>query len=106
MFLLIPQFISLEERAMKRLTGIIEMSSLGLHFWNHVGEKKYGLGRVRPASKFFETFGINAKGKYHEHHLCKFVKNGHMDNMFKKYLCANGMGIDYSKISYRFKEPV
>ena len=40
-----------------------------------------------------------------EHHLCQFVANGNMHNIFTKFLREDGMGIDYDKVSYSFKDP-
>ena len=41
-----------------------------------------------------------------EHHLCRFVESGKMHNTFMKALRPDGMGIDYSKIDFRFKDPM
>ena len=40
-----------------------------------------------------------------EHHLCSFVAHGGMHDQFTRYLRSDGMGIDYDKISYIFKDP-
>jgi len=68
-------------------------------------EERYGIGSVRSPSKFFETFGIDVKNKRVEHHLCSFVQVGTMHTEFQKHLRPDGMGIDYSKIDYKFKDP-
>lgn len=56
--------------------------------------------------KFYETFGIDVVKKRVENHLCRFVNtNGAMHKQFTPHLRKDGMGIDYSKITYRFKDP-
>lgn len=65
----------------------------------------YGLGAVRTPEKFYEVFGIDVVNKRTEHHLCSFVDSGIMHNQFTKFLRRDGMGVDYDKISYRFKDP-
>lgn len=69
-----------------------------------IQEKKYGLGGARTTDKFYETFGIHVKEKTVERHLCQFVKNK-MQNMMMPNLRSDGMGIDYSKIHFRWKDP-
>ena len=68
-------------------------------------EDRYGTGSVRSLNKFFETFGIDVTNKRVEHHLCTFVQGGQMHKDFQKHLRPDGMGIDYSKIDYKFKDP-
>jgi [Skp1-protein]-hydroxyproline N-acetylglucosaminyltransferase len=93
--------------AMKRLLGIVHMNPEDPpESWNHMDEEMYGTGGVRTCEKFYETFGINVKEKTIEKHLCQFVdSNGKMHNMFKPNLREDGMGIDYSKIEYKFTDP-
>jgi transposase len=67
-------------------------------------EEKYGLGGARTTDKFYETFGIHVREKTVERHLCQFVKNK-MHNMMMPNLRSDGMGIDYSKIDFRWKDP-
>jgi len=90
--------------AMKRLNAIIGMADHDPHEWQHEDEEKYGLGKVRDTAKFFKTFGIHTETKTVEKHLCRFVGQP----MMKEFLPAlreNGMGIDYDKITYVFKDP-
>jgi [Skp1-protein]-hydroxyproline N-acetylglucosaminyltransferase len=92
--------------AFLRLNGIIHMNppSVKEDRWIHVDEKKYGIGKVRTPQKFVDTFGIDLKNHKVEQHLCKFVgKNMHL--IWKQHLREDTMGIDYDKITYRFKDP-
>eukprot|EP00549_Striatella_unipunctata_P025361 CAMPEP_0118681512 /NCGR_PEP_ID=MMETSP0800-20121206/4985_1 /TAXON_ID=210618 ORGANISM="Striatella unipunctata, Strain CCMP2910" /NCGR_SAMPLE_ID=MMETSP0800 /ASSEMBLY_ACC=CAM_ASM_000638 /LENGTH=131 /DNA_ID=CAMNT_0006577827 /DNA_START=78 /DNA_END=473 /DNA_ORIENTATION=- len=88
--------------SMKRLNGIIGMST---DEYLKVEEKKYGLGHIRTTKKFFETFGIDVKAQKVQKNLCRFVGKP-MHFMFKKRLRPNTMGIDYSQIRYKFKDPM
>ena len=91
--------------AMKRLLGIVNMNpEVDRSEWNHAEEAKYGLGGARETTKFYETFGIDVRAKTTERHLCQFVR-GRMHNMFMKHLREDGMGIDYSKIDFKWKDP-
>ena len=67
-------------------------------------ETKYGCGRVRDVSKFFATFGIHVLEKIAEKGLCDFVVSGEMHRSFLQHLRPDGMGIDYTKINFRFHE--
>mmetsp|Transcript_39854 Transcript_39854/g.58544 ORF Transcript_39854/g.58544 Transcript_39854/m.58544 type:complete len:539 (-) Transcript_39854:346-1962(-) len=98
-------YVGVEGHAMDRLLGVIKMNpDVDSKKWNHADEDFYGLGKVRDVSKFFETFGIDIKNRKTEQHLCSFVlKKMHVD--FVEHLRPNGMGIDYSKIHYKFKTP-
>mmetsp|Transcript_15517 Transcript_15517/g.20214 ORF Transcript_15517/g.20214 Transcript_15517/m.20214 type:complete len:501 (-) Transcript_15517:54-1556(-) len=91
---------------MMRLLGIIGMNRVGTdpRAWNHAEETKYGLGKVRSKEKFFETFGIHTETQTVEHHLCRFVQTGQMHIMFKKLMRRDGMGVDYSKVTYKFHD--
>jgi hypothetical protein len=66
-----------------------------------VEEKKYGLGNVRTTEKFFKTFGIHTETQTVEDNLCRFVGKPMM-TVFKPHLRENGMGIDYSKITFEY----
>jgi hypothetical protein len=91
--------------AMKRLLGIVNMNpEVDQSEWNHVEEAKYGLGGVRETSKFYELYGIDVRKKTTERHLCQFVKN-RMHIMFMEHLRKDGMGIDYSKIDFKWEDP-
>ena len=68
-------------------------------------EDIYGLGGVRTPEKFYDTFGIDVFNKKTEGHLCRFVDRGGMHRQFTKFLRSDGMGIDYDRITYRFKDP-
>lgn len=71
--------------------------------WDHAEESKYGLGNVRTPELFYNVFGIDVVKKVAEQKLCHFVETGIMHNQFMTKLRKDGMGIDYSQISYRFK---
>jgi hypothetical protein len=71
----------------------------------HLQEEKYGLGGVRTPELFYDTFGIDVVHKKTEQHLCSFVETGKMHHEFTKFIRPDGMGIDYSKITFRFKDP-
>lgn len=72
--------------------------------WDHSEEEKYGLGGARETSKFYEVIGIDVVKKTTQRHLCEFVHE-QMHNKFMKYLRSDGMGIDWSKIDYRWVDP-
>lgn len=95
------------KKAMARLLGIVHMNpEIDSATWDHTDEELYGLGGVRTPEKFYETFGIDVVKKKTEHHLCRFVDwGGKMHTDFNKFLRPDGMGIDYSKITFRFKDP-
>jgi hypothetical protein len=95
------------KKAMQRLLGIVHMSpEVDSDEWDHTDEVLYGVGGVRTPEKFYETFGIDVKRKKIEHHLCRFVDlQGRMHKKFTPYLRKDGMGIDYSRISFKFKDP-
>jgi hypothetical protein len=73
--------------------------------WNHIDEKKYGIGQVRSVQKFLDTFGIHFAEKTVEANLCQFV-GAPMHFMFTKYIRNDKMGIDYELIDYEFKDPI
>lgn len=90
--------------AMYRLLGIVHMNpEVGSDMWDHTEESKYGLGNVRSPELFYNVFGIDVQNKVAEEGLCKFVETGIMHTQFMQALRSDGMGIDYGKISYRFK---
>jgi [Skp1-protein]-hydroxyproline N-acetylglucosaminyltransferase len=95
------------KKAMSRLLGIVHMNpEVELKDWDHTDENLYGIGGVRTPEKFYETFGIDVVKKKTEHHLCRFVDwGGKMHKDFNIFLRPDGMGVDYSKITYRFKDP-
>jgi hypothetical protein len=94
--------------AMARLLGIVHMNpEVNASTWDHKEEDIYGLGGVRTPENFYHTFGIDVNKKTVEGHLCKFVdvNNGRMHRLFTPHLRADGIGIDYSKIDFAFKDP-
>ena len=91
-------------KAMKRLNTIIHMADYPASEWPQHDIHKYGLGEVRKVDKFFDVFGIHVKEQTVEHHLCRFVGKPMM-KVFMPALRANGMGLDYDKINYRFVDP-
>jgi len=95
-------------QSMSRMLAIVHMNpGLDPSKWDHTDEEKYGIGGVefRSPEHFYEIFGIDVKNKSTEGHLCSFVETGDMHKMFTPYLRADGMGIDYSKIDYKFTDP-
>jgi hypothetical protein len=97
------RYKGVELAAMKRLNMIIGMAHHGDSEWQHDDMYKYGLGEIRRTDKFFRTFGIHTETKTVEKHLCRFV--GHpMMKVFHPALRENGMGLDYDKIDYEYKD--
>ncbi|KAI2512949.1 glycosyltransferase [Fragilaria crotonensis] len=100
------KYAGIGRKAMQRLLGIVHMNpEIPTTAWDHVEEDRYGLGGVRTPEKFYETFGIDVVHKTTEHNLCEFVDKGRMHRDFQKLLRDDGMGVDYGKITYRFKDP-
>mmetsp|Transcript_27252 Transcript_27252/g.46315 ORF Transcript_27252/g.46315 Transcript_27252/m.46315 type:complete len:567 (-) Transcript_27252:48-1748(-) len=94
-------------KAMYRLLGVVHMNpEIDRKEWDHTEESKYGLGGVRKPEKFYSTFGIDVLHKRTEQHLCRFVETGIMHKKFTPFLRKDGMGIDYDKINYKFKDPL
>ena len=101
------QYSGVGTKAMYRLLGVVHMNpEIDPKKWDHTEEEKYGLGGVRTPELFYETFGVDVVNKRTEQHLCQFVETGKMHREFNKVLRPDGMGIDYSKISFRFKDPM
>lgn len=73
--------------------------------WDHSEEDRYGLGGIRTPEKFYELFGIDVINKKTEGHLCRFVEQGKMHEMFSRRLRSDGMGIDYAGIDFHWKDP-
>ncbi|KAL3770239.1 hypothetical protein ACHAWO_009553 [Cyclotella atomus] len=100
------QFAGTGVKAMYRLLGVVHMNpEISTDQWDHSEEEKYGLGGVRTPELFYDTFGIDVVHKKTEQHLCSFVETGKMHHEFTKFIRPDGMGIDYSKITFRFKDP-
>lgn len=95
------------KKAMKRLLGIVHMiPEVDEAEWDHAELETYGIGGVRAPEHFYEIFGIHIHEKKVEGHLCSFVDTGgRMHKDFTPHLRADGMGIDYSKITYQFRDP-
>lgn len=101
------QYAGAGVKAMFRLLGVVHMNpEIDPKDWDHSEEERYGLGGVRTPELFYEVFGIDVVNKVTEHHLCQFVETGKMHNDFTKFLRPDGMGIDYDKITFRFKDPM
>ncbi|KAL3933511.1 MAG: hypothetical protein SGBAC_010364 [Bacillariaceae sp.] len=95
-------------RAMARLLGIVHMNpEVDPSKWDHTEEDIYGLGGVRTPEKFYTLFGIDVVQKKTQGHLCMLVDEGQgkMHKLFTPKLRADGMGIDYDQITYRWKDP-
>jgi len=92
------------EPSMKRLNTLIEMKNWPEDEWPQNDKEYYTLGKVRSPDKFFKTFGIHLKEEKVEGHLCRFVGKPMM-KVFLPALRSDGMGIDYNKIDYEFKDP-
>ena len=93
------------EPSMKRLNTLIEMKDWPEDEWTQNDKEYYTLGKVRQPDKFFKTFGIHLQEEKVEGHLCRFVGKPMM-KVFLPALRSDGMGIDYDKIDYEFKDPV
>ena len=92
------------KQAMMRLNAIIGVAEYPENQWPHEQVHKYGLGKIRKTSRFFEIFGIHVREQRVEHHLCRFVGKPMM-RVFQPALRENRMGLDYDKIDYVFKDP-
>lgn len=89
-------------KSMARLLGIVKMNpEVDSSFWDHKEEAFYGLGGVRTPEKFYSTFGIDVHAKKTHNHLCDFVETGTMHKKFMPHLRSDGMGVDYSRITYK-----
>lgn len=92
------------ETAMKRLNNIIGTANDPESEWPQDDKQKYGLGTIRDKETFYRVFGIHTETQTVEHHLCRFVGKPMM-RVFLPALRSNGMGLDYTKINYEFKDP-
>jgi hypothetical protein len=86
---------------MKRLNGIIGTGDPGDTYYD-AEEFDYGLGQVRPKEQFYKLYGIHTDTKTVEDNLCTFVGKP-MQNMFKPHLRKNRMGIDFSEVTFEYK---
>ena len=93
------------ELGMIRLNSIIHMlpSHMKDKEWIKDDALKFGLGKARDVQLFFDTFGIHVESQTIEKNLCKFVGRP-MQKRFIPFLRSNGMGLDYDKINFRWKE--
>ena len=104
-------FPGAKKDAYRRLNGIIDGDDGGATTtYNTIEEDRYGLGKVRSPTKFYNTFGINNEEHTIEESLCDFVQGtGGITSMhatFMPQLRYDSMGIDYNRISYEHKEIV
>jgi len=100
------RYPGVESRSLDRVIGITHMYSYeDLPKWDRTEENLYGLGTARDVHQFYKIYGIHIEEKTVEHHLCSFVNEGEMHPLFVRHLRPDGMGIDYTKIDYRFKDP-
>eukprot|EP00797_Seminavis_robusta_P026804 Sro494_g154300.1 Glycosyltransferase (GlcNAc) (537) ;mRNA; r:41981-43591 len=93
--------------AMTRLRGIIGMTTNSIverDNHNALEQESYGVGQVRSPAQFYKTFGIHVDSQTMENHLCWFAGES-MQNKFVPFLRKDGMGIDYDKLNYEFKDP-
>jgi len=89
--------------AVARLVSIIHMQPRNKTIpYNNIDEQKYGLGKERSAELFLDVFGIHMNNMTVEHNLCSFVVKK-MQQIFVPKLRKNGMGLDYDKIKYRYR---
>lgn len=95
-------YIGKHTPSIERLLGLIGMGSDAM--WNTNDKDLYGVGKVRVVAKFFTCFGIHVGEKITEHKLCDYVSGGALHKNFIQHLRSDGMGIDYSKIQFRFHE--
>ncbi len=101
-------FPGAKEEAYHRLNGIIFGNGKWSTSFNHFEESMYGLGLARMPDKFYRTFGIHVDQSAMEKGLCNFVQgvggNPSMHEAFSRFLRYDGIGIDYSKINFEYKE--
>ena len=90
--------------ATMRLNNLIHMTNWTEDLWIEDDKELYGVGQVRTTDKYYKTFGIHVNETKTEHHLCSFVTKT-MHVMFKPFLRENGMGLDYDKLDYEWKDP-
>lgn len=65
--------------------------------------EKYGIGMVRSPDLFYDLYGIDRTTETVAKGLCTFAgKNMHY--VFLQHLRDNRMGIDYTNMTYRFKD--
>jgi len=95
-----------KEKSISRLTSIIRMTPFNTTIleWDKRELSKYGLGKARTVERFLDIFGIHLDTMTVEQRLCRFVGQP-MQRTFLPALRKNGMGLDYDKIHYRFKDP-
>jgi hypothetical protein len=85
----------------RRLNGIIGTGDPGDRYYD-AEEFDYGLGQVSPKEQFYKLYGIHTDTKTVEDNLCTFVGKP-MKNMFKPHLRKNRMGIDFSEVTFEYK---
>lgn len=68
-----------------------------------VDYKKYGIGNARSVDLFYDLYGIDRASETVAKGLCLFAgKNMHY--VYLQHLRDNRMGIDYTNMTYRFKD--
>jgi hypothetical protein len=97
-------FKKCELPAMLRLNNLIQMTNWSVEEWIDTDMELYGIGNVRTAKKYYATFGIHVDEMRTERHLCDFVTKK-MHAQFKPFLRENGMGLDYDKMEFEYKDP-
>lgn len=91
---------------MARLLGIVHKNpEKDPKTWDHTDEDFYGIGGIHTPERFYDVFGIDVVNKKTERYLCLFVDTGRMHNQFTKLIRRDGMGVNYSKVTYKFRDP-
>jgi [Skp1-protein]-hydroxyproline N-acetylglucosaminyltransferase len=95
----------LEKASLKRMHGILGMEDEKEEAkYTNDPDEMFSIGTVRDLLKFWNSFGVHVRERITERKLCNFVSPGHMHTQFHEHLKADGMGLDYFKIAYRFHE--
>ena len=91
--------------SMRRMLGIVHMNpDVDKDTWDHTDEDRYGLGGVRKPEQLFSLLGIDVENHTMEGHLCHFVDSGDMHVLLSEHLRDDGMGIDYSSVTYQWQD--
>lgn len=88
------------ESSLERLYGLLGMSDSHLP----QNDDMFGIGSKRPLNQFYSAFGIHPQEHITEQKLCDFVSTGKMHQQFYEHLKADGMGLNYDLINFRFHE--
>ena len=99
-------FPGAKEKAYHRLNGIIRLSKAAPFYDKE--QSSYGLGNARTPHIFYRTFGISPERSEMEPRLCDFVRgvspHKSMHDQLSPFLRKDGMGIDYGKVGYVYRE--